>query len=128
MTWSADGRTMFWIDTATNVVDAFDLDAAAGSLSNRRTVVTCPRQGASVHGAVGGVPDGMTIDADGKLWVVLGESGCVVQVRHAACYHATSSASDANAPHLWHAVRPGHRAPGVCCGAPGAAPHGVHLW
>ena len=128
MTWSADGRTMFWIDTATNVVDAFDFDAAAGSLSNRRTVVTCPRQGASVHGAVGGVPDGMTIDAAGKLWVVLGESGCVVQVRHAACYHATSSASDANAPHLWHAVRPGHRAPGVCCGAPGAAPHGMHIW
>ena len=80
MTWSADGRTMFWIDTATNVVDAFDFDATAGSLSNRRTVVTCPRQGASVHGAVGGVPDGMTIDASGKLWVVLGESGCVVQV------------------------------------------------
>ena len=80
MTWSADGRTMFWIDTATNVVDAFDFDAAAGSVSNRRTVVTCPRQGASVHGAVGGVPDGMTIDASGKLWVVLGESGCVVQV------------------------------------------------
>lgn len=27
----------------------------------------------------GGVPDGMTIDADGNLWVVLGESGCVAQ-------------------------------------------------
>jgi sugar lactone lactonase YvrE len=31
--------------------------------------------------AAAGVPDGMTIDAAGKLWVVLGESGCVVQVR-----------------------------------------------
>ncbi len=28
------------------------------------------------------VPDGMTIDTDGNLWVALGESGCVV------CYRA----------------------------------------
>ena len=54
MAWSADGRTMFWIDSATNKVDAFDFDAGAGALRNRRTAVTCPRQGASVHGAVGG--------------------------------------------------------------------------
>ena len=54
MTWAADGRTMFWIDTFLNRVDAFDFDAHAGALSNRRTVVKCPRQGASVHGAVGG--------------------------------------------------------------------------
>ena len=84
LTWSADGRTMYWIDTATNAVDAFDFDPAAGSLRNRRTVITCPCQGASVHGAVGGVPDGMTIDSDGKLWVELGESGCVVQARRRA--------------------------------------------
>ena len=97
MTWSADGRTMYWIDTATNAVDAFDFDPAAGALRNRRTVITCPRQGTSVHGAVGGVPDGMTIDSDGKLWVVLGESGCVVQARRAARAHATH-ASDAGTP------------------------------
>ncbi len=54
MTWSRDGRTMYWIDTYTNKVDAFDFDSAAGKISNRRTVVTCPRQGTSVHGAVGG--------------------------------------------------------------------------
>ena len=79
MTWTADGRTMFWIDSATNNVDAFDFDAANGSLSNRRVVIRCPRQGAGVFGAVAGIPDGMTIDAAGRLWVVLGESGCVVQ-------------------------------------------------
>ena len=54
MTWSADGTVLFWIDSATNAVDAFDFDAAAGALRNRRTCVVCPRQGASVHGAVGG--------------------------------------------------------------------------
>ncbi len=35
----------------------------------------------SALAALLGVPDGMTIDADDKLWVVLGESGCVVQAR-----------------------------------------------
>lgn len=30
------------------------------------------------------VPDGMTIDCDGNLWVALGESGCVV------CYDAAT--------------------------------------
>jgi sugar lactone lactonase YvrE len=54
MAWSRDGRTMFWIDSFLNTVDAFDFDGGAGTLRNRRTVVRCPRQGASVHGAVGG--------------------------------------------------------------------------
>lgn len=40
-----------------------------------RTLPSKPRP----HGFGAGVPDGMTIDAAGKLWVVLGESGCVVQ-------------------------------------------------
>jgi len=70
---------MYWIDSASNAVDAFTFDGASGELSNRRVVVRCPRQGAGVHGSVGGIPDGMTIDASGKLWVVLGESGSVVQ-------------------------------------------------
>ena len=126
MTWSADGRTMYWIDTATNAVDAFDFDPAAGALSNRRTVVTCPRQGTSVHGAVGGVPDGMTIDSAGKLWVVLGESGCVVQARSCGSrsHHARSDACTL----LSCAVRPRHGAPGVYRGAARAAPNGMHLW
>jgi sugar lactone lactonase YvrE len=54
VTWSGDGHTMFWIDSFTNCVDAFDFDGRAGALRNRRTVVKCPRQGAAVHGAVAG--------------------------------------------------------------------------
>lgn len=79
MTWSADGRLFYWIDSATQTVFVFDFDGASGTLSNRRPCIVCPRQGTSVHGAIGGVPDGMTIDAAGKLWIALGESGCVAQ-------------------------------------------------
>jgi sugar lactone lactonase YvrE len=57
--WSPDKATMYFADTPTGVVDAFDYDDRTGSISNRRTVVRI---------ADGG-PDGMTIDRDGNLWV-----------------------------------------------------------
>jgi sugar lactone lactonase YvrE len=63
LAWSADGSTMFYIDSPTQRVDAFDASVATGAIGNRRPVVTIP---ASV-----GLPDGMTIDDDGGLWVAL---------------------------------------------------------
>ena len=78
--WTADQRTMYWIDSAANCVDAFDYDPSSGETSNRRVVVTCPKQGeGTADGLIGGIPDGATIDAGGKLWVALAESGHVVQ-------------------------------------------------
>lgn len=44
-------------------VDAFDFDEATGLMTNRRTVVRIP------DGI--GYPDGMTIDAEGKLWIAM---------------------------------------------------------
>lgn len=69
--WSADARTMFYIDTPTRKVTAFDFDLATGGLSNPRTAVDV--------GALGleGSPDGMTIDAAGNLWVAICHGGCV---------------------------------------------------
>jgi sugar lactone lactonase YvrE len=61
--WSDDGRVMYFIDSPTRAVDAFDFDARTGAIANRRTVVRID------PGA--GVPDGMTLDADGCLWVAL---------------------------------------------------------
>ncbi len=61
--WTADGRTMYYIDTASGGVDRFAFDARTGRVSDRRRVVTIP------PGA--GHPDGMTLDAEGFLWVAL---------------------------------------------------------
>jgi sugar lactone lactonase YvrE len=63
LAWSADGTTMYYIDSPTQGVDAFHYDLETGRLANRRRVVDIP--------AAAGLPDGMTIDADGCLWVAL---------------------------------------------------------
>jgi sugar lactone lactonase YvrE len=69
MVWSLDGTQVYYIDTPTRRVDVFDFDAAAGTLHDRRPVVT-------IDPAVGH-PDGMTIDAEGGLWVALWDGRAV---------------------------------------------------
>jgi sugar lactone lactonase YvrE len=67
--WSLDYATMYYIDTPTRQVTAFDYDLATGGLGNPRTVIAVP--------ADSGKPDGMTIDAQGMLWIAHWEGGCV---------------------------------------------------
>jgi len=59
--WSPDKTTMYFVDSPNRWVDAFDYDDATGAIGNRRVAVTVPREY--------GMPDGMTIDAEGMLWV-----------------------------------------------------------
>jgi sugar lactone lactonase YvrE len=61
LAWNKDGSVLYYIDTPTHRVDAFDYNLKAGELSNRRPVVEIP--------AEEGSPDGMTIDEEGKLWI-----------------------------------------------------------
>ena len=63
LAWSLDDRTMYYIDTPTQRVDAFDYDLASGTIENRRPLIEIPEEAGS--------PDGMTIDAEGFLWVAL---------------------------------------------------------
>jgi sugar lactone lactonase YvrE len=53
-----DGTRMYYVDTATGRVDVFDL--VDGLPANRRPAV-----------AVDGHPDGLTVDAEGGIWVAL---------------------------------------------------------
>ena len=61
LAWAADARTMYYIDSFAWSVDAFDFDPDAGTVSGRRTAIAFERDGS--------VPDGMSIDAEGRLWV-----------------------------------------------------------
>jgi sugar lactone lactonase YvrE len=76
LVWSLEGSTVYYIDTPTQRVDAFDFDAAEGTLSNRRTVVEIPKSD--------GEPDGMTIDTEGSLWVAMWGGAAVHPTRHRA--------------------------------------------
>jgi sugar lactone lactonase YvrE len=65
--WSPDERTMYYIDTPTLQVAAFDYDAETGAISNRRAIIAFP------PGV--GRPDGMTLDAEGMLWIAHWDGG-----------------------------------------------------
>lgn len=62
-----DHRTMYYIDSKTGGADAFDRDPETGRLSGRRRVADVP--------ASDGIPDGMTLDAEGCLWVAVWGGG-----------------------------------------------------
>ncbi|MDR1478903.1 MAG: SMP-30/gluconolactonase/LRE family protein [Planctomycetaceae bacterium] len=61
--WSPNGETLYHIDTPTRQVSAFDYDAEHGDICNRRTLVQFPESPEY------GNPDGMTVDAEGMLWI-----------------------------------------------------------
>ncbi|AKJ13394.1 calcium-binding protein [Streptomyces incarnatus] len=65
--WSPDGRRMYYVDTPTRRVDVFDHDGER--VHGRRPLVEI-EEGA-------GFPDGLTVDADGCVWVALWDGGAV---------------------------------------------------
>ncbi|GAA2897896.1 SMP-30/gluconolactonase/LRE family protein [Streptomyces mexicanus] len=65
--WSPDGRLMYYVDTPTRRIDVFDVDGPR--VVNRRPVARV-EEGA-------GFPDGLTVDADGCVWVALWDGGAV---------------------------------------------------
>lgn len=61
--WSADEGRMYFIDSPSSRVDLFDYDSKNGELSNRRPFIT--------FDAPGVIPDGLTTDEVGGIWVAL---------------------------------------------------------
>jgi sugar lactone lactonase YvrE len=59
--WSPDHQTMYYIDTPTRKVFAFDYDVVTGNISGQRNIVEIP------NGE--GEPDGMAVDEEGMIWV-----------------------------------------------------------
>ncbi|XP_054829566.1 regucalcin-like [Eublepharis macularius] len=70
--WSLDCRTFFYIDSLSYRVDAFDYDLQTGQITNRRSVYTMEQED---H-----IPDGMSIDTEGKLWVACYNGGRVIRI------------------------------------------------
>jgi sugar lactone lactonase YvrE len=60
--WSPDGTVMYYVDSRLQRVDMLDYDVAGG-VHGRRTFAEIP--------AAAGMPDGLTVDSDGFVWVAL---------------------------------------------------------
>ena len=71
MGWSLDNKTMYFTDFGQSTIFAYDYDAATGGIGNRRPFVEIPEDE--------GRPDGMTVDADGCLWVALWDGWAVAR-------------------------------------------------
>jgi sugar lactone lactonase YvrE len=61
--WSLDGSRMYYVDSLTQRIDQFDFDLGSGTIANRRPFVTID--------PADGCPDGLTVDADGAIWLAL---------------------------------------------------------
>ncbi len=62
LAWTSDGTLAYYVDTPTHRVDVFSYQSDKG-LHDRRTLVQIP--------ADRGSPDGLTVDAEGHVWVAL---------------------------------------------------------
>jgi sugar lactone lactonase YvrE len=69
--WSPDGRVMYYIDSYDYAVLAYDFDPFTCNLTNGRVVVNIIEPGQ--------VPDGLTVDEEGMLWVAIWGGGRVNQ-------------------------------------------------
>jgi sugar lactone lactonase YvrE len=67
--WSPGDTEMYYVDTLQHGVDVFDFDAGSGDVARRRRLVDIPKDV--------GRPDGLTVDADGGIWVALCYGGAL---------------------------------------------------
>ena len=71
MGFTSDHRTMYFTDTPTLNIYRFDYDRKTGGISNREVFARAT--------AGEGMPDGMTVDADGFIWSARWDGHCLVR-------------------------------------------------
>ena len=69
--WTADKKTMYYIDTPTSQIKAYDFNNETGEIFNGRVAVEIPENL--------GFPDGMTIDEEDMVWVGMWNGNAVIR-------------------------------------------------
>jgi sugar lactone lactonase YvrE len=67
--WSPDGTAMYFADSLTHRIDRFRFSAEDGKIRNRMPLIDIDPGD--------GIPDGMSVDADGGIWVALWDGACL---------------------------------------------------
>jgi len=69
--FSSDNKTLYFTDTVLRTIYAYDYDQAVGTVKNRRVFVKVSDYD--------GIPDGLTVDAQGYVWSAQWYGGCIVR-------------------------------------------------
>jgi sugar lactone lactonase YvrE len=69
--FSPDCRALYFTDSIARTIYAYDYDAASGTARHRRVFVKVP--------STSGIPDGLTVDAEGFVWSAEWYGSCVVR-------------------------------------------------
>jgi sugar lactone lactonase YvrE len=129
--WSPDDTLLYYVDTPTGTIDVFDFDAESGAAENRR--VLCAVEGP-------GLPDGLTADAEGCLWVAswgggavrrYSPDGALVDVVEVAAENTTKAGfggPDLTDLYITTAAGPGAHAGGLFVAQPGVAGTPSHAY
>ena len=86
LAWSPDARTLYWADTSSHTVRAWQWDATDNLLTGERIFQQWPdkpvgwRAGAPDNPAYAGRPDGAAVDADGNYYVAMYEGAQVLKL------------------------------------------------
>lgn len=71
--FTPDRKQLYYTDSLKQKIYLFDYDQETGAITNQRDWATVPKED--------GLPDGMTVDAEGFVWSARWDGGCLV--RHA---------------------------------------------
>ena len=74
VSWSPDGKTMYFAHTAENTIYAYDYSSDDGAISNERVFYKHP------DGEGYGSPDGHRVDVEGNLWSTFYGGGNVLKI------------------------------------------------
>jgi sugar lactone lactonase YvrE len=69
LAWSPDGSSLYYVDSPTRQIDVLDFDQESGKVAGRRRFADLT--------SVPGLPDGLTVDTEGGVWVALHSGGAL---------------------------------------------------
>lgn len=72
MAFSQDNKSFFYTDSFAYEIYEFDFDVQTGSISDQRVFAR--------FSEADGLPDGITIDFEGRVWCALWDGGCIVRL------------------------------------------------